>query len=160
VIIKNQILLDGKLINITYHDADSFADLPLTKCHQVYGFCFYKGKLIIGYEINKQRWQLIGGGIEPGETFEQTLFREVKEESNMNIVKFWPVGFQWVMPEDTYQPRYCCLVEPYGAFVSDPDGDITKIKFIKPEYFPKYVDWQKIGDRLVERSVELVNKSS
>ena len=31
------------------------------------------------------------------------------------------------------QTRSFCVVEPYGEFVADPDGDITKIELINPK---------------------------
>jgi len=158
MVIKNQILYLGSKIDLIYKDADSFEDLPLEKCMQVHSLCFYNGKIVIGFDGNKKHLVLIGGGREPGETLGQTLVREIKEESNMRVIKYWPVGSQYVVQEDTYQIRYCCLVEPYGPFVFDPDGDITRIQMINPKEFSKYFDWGDIGDRLVERSLDLINR--
>lgn len=160
MVIKNQILYFDKKINLIYKDANSFDDLPIEKCKQVYGLCFYNGKIVIGFEKHKKHWVLIGGSRESEEKLDQTLVREVKEESNMRIIKFWPIGSQYVIQEDAYQIRYCCLVEPYGPFISDPDGDIIKIKFIDQKYFSKYFNWGKIGERLVKRSLNLINKEN
>lgn len=158
MVIKNQILYFGKKIDLIYKDATSFDDLPIEKCKQVYGLCFYNGKIIIGFERNKKQWVLISGSREPREKLIETLAREVKEEPNMKIIKYWPIGSQYIVQEDAYQIRYCCLVEPYGPFISDPDGDIIKIKFIDQKDFGKYFDWDKIGDRLIKRSLDLINK--
>lgn len=156
MIIKNKLMNLGNQVEITYHDVDQFDSIPYDKCTQVYGLCFFKNKLVIGFESSKREWVLIGGSIEPGETFEQTLIREVKEESNMRVIKYWPVGFQHILPLDVCQLRYCCIVEPFGPFASDPDGDISEIKFIKPQNFTDYINWGKIGDRLIARSLELI----
>lgn len=158
MIIKNQIIYLNKKIDLIYKDADSFDALPLEKCHQVHSLCFYKNKLVIGYEGNKKHWSLIGGTRESGENLEQTLVREIKEESNMQVMKYWPIGWQYVVQEDAYQIRYCCLVEPYGPFVSDPDEDIIKIQMINPNEFSKYFDWGNIGERLIERSLNLIDQ--
>jgi hypothetical protein len=48
-----------------------------------------------------------------------------------------------------------CIVEPDGAFVCDPDGDITKIELINPKDYKKYFDWGEIGDHIMQRSLEL-----
>lgn len=147
-----------------YHDADSFADLDYSKCRQVRAVCFYEDKIIIGRggktDINS--WGFIGGTIEPGETFEETLRREVREESNTEVISSLPIGYQKCV--DTrdqscfYQLRYVCKVRKIGEFVSDPAGSIREIKFVAPGEYKKYFDWHKIGDRIIERALTLKNK--
>lgn len=145
-----------------YSDVDSFEHLDKTKCKQVYGVCFLNDQIVIGYGGKKKDWGLIGGTIEAGESFEETLKREIEEESNMEILKFVPVGYQKVT--DTrdksfvYQLRYACTVRPYGPFVSDPAGGVTKIKLIDPKDYKQYFDWGKIGERIIARALELKNK--
>lgn len=145
-----------------YSDTDSFDKLDKTKCTQTYGVCFCDGKMIIGYGGQKQSWGLIGGTIEKGETFEETLKRELKEESNMEVLSFLPLGYQKVT--DTrdnsfvYQLRYVCKTKPFGPFVSDPADAITEIKLIDPKDYKQYFDWGSIGDRIIERVIELLPK--
>ena len=142
-----------------YEDADSFDDLDISKCTQVYGVCFYDDKIVIGYSGKKKTWGLIGGTIEKGETFEQTLRREIHEESNMEVLSFLPIGIQKVTNshDDSfhYQLRYVCIVNPYGPFVSDPDDSITEIKLINLADYKQYFDWGSIGERIIERALEL-----
>jgi ADP-ribose pyrophosphatase YjhB (NUDIX family) len=143
-----------------YFDADSFADLDYSKCQQVYGVCLYENKMVIGFGGKKKDWGLIGGTIENGETFEQTLKREIQEESNMEVLKCLPVGYQKMT--DTrdgsyvYQLRYACLVRPYGPFIADPAGGIMEIKLIDPKDYKKYFNWGKIGERIITRGLELL----
>lgn len=142
-----------------YHDADSFEELDYDKCRQVYGVCFYGEKIVIGFGGQKQTWGLIGGTIEKGETFEETLTREIEEESNMKVISYLPVGYQKAI--DTrdygyvYQLRYACSVVPYGPFVSDPAGGITKIKLIDPKEYKKYFDWGEIGESIINKAMVL-----
>ena len=142
-----------------YSDADSFDDLDYAHCRQTYAVCLCDGKMVIGYGGHKQSWGLIGGTIEAGETFEQTLKREIQEESNMEVLKYKPVGYQKVT--DTrdnsffYQLRYVCTARPYGPFVSDPAGSVTKIALIDPAEYKTYFDWGKIGERIITRAFEL-----
>ena len=116
--------------------------------------------MVIGFGGKKKDWGLIGGTIEPGETFEGTLVREIQEESNMKILKSKPVGYQKCT--DTrdnsfiFQLRYVCIVEPYGPFVSDPAGGVTEIKLIDEKDYKQYFKWGKIGERIISRAVELV----
>lgn len=148
-----------------YSDVDTFNDLEKEYCRQSYGICFCEDKLLIvfGYFGAEDReWGFAGGRIEEGETFEETLRREVQEESNMEVLSFLPIGYQKVIKRDgtyKYELRYACKVRPYGPFVADPaDGVISEIKLIDPTEYKKYVDWGKIGDRLVERALELLPK--
>ena len=56
------------------------------------------------------------------------------------------------------QTRSFCIVEPYGDFVSDPDGDITEIKLIDQRDYKQYFDWGKVGDRIMERAIEILGE--
>lgn len=145
-----------------YSDADSFNDLDYNLCRQVYGICFCDDKIVIGYGGQKKDWGLIGGTIERGETFEQTLKREIREESNMEVLKCIPVGYQKVIDtrdgSHIFQLRYACAAHPLGPFVSDPAGGVTEIKMIDPMDYKKYFDWGKIGERMISRALELKNK--
>ncbi len=143
-----------------YQDADNFDHLEYEKCKQTYGVCFYKDKFVIGFGGHKNGWGLIGGTIEKGETFEQTLRREIQEESNMEIISFKPIGYQRVIDlKDNsyiYQLRYACIVEPIGPFISDPSGSVTEIKLISPSEYKKYFNWGEIGERLISRAMEIL----
>jgi 8-oxo-dGTP pyrophosphatase MutT (NUDIX family) len=158
--IKDSFIYLGKKIDLVYEDVDSFDDLFYEKCKQVYGVCFYEGKIVLGFSRRMQKWNLIGGTIGPGETLEQALSREIHEESNMKLLKCWPIGYQREADKDyDYQLRYACLVEPYGEFTADPDAGehngIDRITLIDPKDFKKYLGWGKIGDRLLERAIGL-----
>jgi hypothetical protein len=108
---------------------------------------------------DNNKWSLIGGRIESGETPEEALTREVQEESNMRVIKQIPLGYQEVInPNGTidYQLRSFCLVEPIGDFIKDPAGSVTKIKLIDPKTYKKYFDWGRIGERIVERALDML----
>ena len=109
------------------------------------------------YAAKKGYWTPPGGGIENGESHEEAVIREVKEETNMKVLKQKLIGYQDVYEKDRIvrQTRSVCVVEPYGPFVSDPDGDITEIKLIDPKDYKKYFDWGEIGDRIMERAIIL-----
>jgi ADP-ribose pyrophosphatase YjhB (NUDIX family) len=147
-----------------YVDADTFDNLPYKLVKQAYGVCFYNNDLVIGFGGPKKGWGLIGGSIEEGEAYEDTLIREIKEESNMNVIAFKPIGYQKVTDTTTntyfYQLRYVCIVVPYGEFSIDggdgiSDKAITEIKCINPKDYKNYFDWGEIGDRVIERGIEL-----
>ncbi len=151
---------------VEYTDVDTFSNLDLALFKQSYGICFVDGKLLIrsgDYGGTEKQWGYIGGRKEPGETPEQTLHREVQEESNMEIISFLPIGVQKVTRQNDgrvwYELRYVCKVRPMGAFVKDgAGGGSTEIKLIDPGDYKKYVDWGEIGDRLIIRALELLPK--
>jgi ADP-ribose pyrophosphatase YjhB (NUDIX family) len=159
-VINSSMTVVGKTSKVIYHDADSFDEVDPSKTTQAYGVCFYEGRMVIGYGGKKDNWGLIGGTIEKNETFEQTLKREITEESNMEVLKFRPIGYQEVIKEDNYkiQLRYVCIVRPLGPFIKDPAGGVTEIKLINPKDYKKYFDWGVVGERIMERALELKSK--
>ena len=162
VITANYKTKDGTEYIFEYSNSDSFDNLDYSFCKQTYGVCFYNDKMVIGFGGQKEGWGLIGGTIERDETFEQTLKREIQEESNMEVLGSLPIGYQKVIdPRDNsfiYQLRFVCVVRPYGPFTSDPAGSIKEIKLIDPIYYKEYFDWGEIGERIVQRALELKDK--
>lgn len=147
---------------LEYSDCDDFSILPKEKCTQTYGVCFVDDQMVIGYGGVKKNWGLIGGTVEPGESFDETFAREIKEEANMEVLSKLPIGYQKVT--DTrdgsfvFQLRYVSIVRPYGPFVSDPAGGITEIALIAPSVYTQYFNWGKIGERIISRALELKQK--
>ena len=144
----------------TYRDLNSIEEISDKKVDGVHAYCFCGGKLVLVYAKEKGTWTPAGGGVETGESVEEAVIREVKEETNMKVLKQQIIGYQEVFEPDRIhvQTRSFCLVEPYGPFVSDPDGDITEIKLIDPADYKKYFDWGEVGDRIMERALELKSK--
>lgn len=147
----------GQILNVFYREGNPLENLKGKIFQGVHAYCFYKGKFVIVYAEEKKSWTPPGGGIEPGETFEEAVIREVQEESNMKVLHQELIGYQ-----DIYEPerivrqtRSFCIVEPFGDFVSDPDGDITEIKLIDPKNYKQYFDWGTIGERIMNRALEM-----
>lgn len=148
----------GTGVPVIYEDVENISDLGSRFIKHVHVYCFYKDKLVIVWAKNKQYWTLPGGGVEVGESVEEAVAREVKEESNMNVLRQELIGVQDIFEGEKVvsQTRSICIVEPFGPFVSDPDGDITEIKLIDPSELKQYVDWGEIGDHLLKRAITLV----
>jgi ADP-ribose pyrophosphatase YjhB (NUDIX family) len=148
----------GQKIDVMHEDVDSLAELGKRKVSGTNALCFCDGKLVIVYAKEKGYWTPPGGALEAGESIEDGLKREIKEETNMKVLRYKVIGFQDYFALDrTYGlVRFACLVEPYGPFISDPDGDITEVKLIDPTDYKKYFDWGEIGDRLMERAMQFV----
>lgn len=155
----------GKQYTVEYEDRDGWSDLPDDLCTQNYGLCFLDGKMIVGLHGNESNphWKIIGGTREPNETVEETLVREILEEANMDVLEQQPIGYQKVTGEDgkvEYQLRTWCRVQPRGPFVADPDHGVKKIKLIDPKDYKQYFDWGEVGDRIIERAIEIEKSKS
>jgi ADP-ribose pyrophosphatase YjhB (NUDIX family) len=148
---------DGSVTKITYKDSDSFEVIDLQQIKQVYAVCFHKDQMVIVFHGKRQDWGLVGGKIEPNETLEAGLKREIQEETNMKMLSYKPIGYQKVETNDKiiYQLRYVCEVEPYGDFKEDPAGSIVAVKLIDANSYKEYFDWGKIGDRIISRAIEI-----
>lgn len=148
------------VIPVVYEDVDTVQGLGVRVIQHVHAYCFYQDKIVIVWAEDKQYWTLPGGGIEKGEGVEEAVVREVWEESNMKVLKQALLGVQDIFEDEDVvsQTRSVCIVEPFGPFVSDPDGDITQIKLIDPLELKQYVDWGEIGDHLLERALQTVRK--
>ena len=150
----------GQVFYVVYKEDDFLNNLDGKSLQAVHAYCFYKDKMVVVYADSKGYWTPPGGGIEQGESVEEAVIREVKEETNMKVLYQEIIGYQDVHePNNTIrQTRSFCIVEPYGDFVADPDGDITKVELIDPMDYKKYFDWSAIGDRIMRRAVELKKK--
>lgn len=158
MLIKEPFLYEDNEFELEYHDCDSFENLPLALCQQIYGICFLENNIVIGHNGKKDTWGLLGGTVEKDEKIPDTLFREVKEESNMHITKWQPLGYQFVITKDNtklYQLRAYCEVEKIGEFENDIGGSIDKIKIINPLDYRQYFDWKSIGERIIQRGIQM-----
>jgi 8-oxo-dGTP diphosphatase len=145
----------GQKLNLIYREDDPLTDLDGKILQAVHAFCFCGDKLVVVYAATKGYWAPPGGGIEPRESYEEAVIREVKEETNMKVFSQKFIGYQDIYEPDRIvrQTRSVCIVEPYGPFISDPDGDVTEIKLIDPNDYKKYFDWGEVGERIMERAI-------
>lgn len=157
-----QVYKDGdKTFSYEYRNVESFKELEEEPWRQIYGVCFIGDKLVIIRDGVTNTWMLPGDKPEEGENFEQALRREVKEEANMNILYWEPLGVQHYSDSEdkSYnQLRAWCIVEPFGEFEKDPGGNTEEIKPIDPKDYRQYFDWGNIGEEMIKRAIELKNK--
>ena len=120
----------GKMSRFLYQHADTFNDLPYKLISQCRAIAFWGNRVVIVRNGKSNTWTFPGGSVEYGETKEAALIRELKEEANVRVIDFTPIGYQEVLYANKYkhfQLRYLCNVEPYGEFKEDPDGSIVEI---------------------------------
>lgn len=111
----------------------------------------YQGKyLILQEELHKGRiWDLPGGKIEYGESPEQTLHREVKEELDIKIEIVKSVGVWYFFSQNNHHQVIChtFLCTPTDGFVID-----TSKNPAVDEHFPK-LEWLTLEEILTSREV-------
>lgn len=147
----------GQQLPLFYYEDDPMKDLDGKILQAVHAYCFYDDKIVLVHHA-KSGLVPVGGHIEEGETPEQTVVREVLEETNMKVLAQKMIGYIDIHEPDRVirQTRSVCLVEPYGDFVSDPDnGEVSEIKLIDPVDYKQYFDWGEVGDRIMQRAVEM-----
>jgi 8-oxo-dGTP diphosphatase len=86
-------------------------------------------------------WALPGGRVDPGETVEQTVVREVKEETNLDAVIVRKIG-EYVekgIKDDVDYEYYptCFLVKVVGGEMRRQESEILEIKVFSLKALPK-----------------------
>ncbi len=86
-------------------------------------------------------WALPGGRMDPGETIEQTIVREVKEETGLDVTIVRKIG-EYVEKgvkdeiEYEYYPT-CFVVKPVHGEIQKQDSEIQEIKLFNLNDLPK-----------------------
>lgn len=86
-------------------------------------------------------WALPGGRLDPGEIVEETIIREVKEETGLDVCiikkigEYREVGIQENVEYD-YSPA-CFLVKIIGGKIQKQEKEISSIKFFSLKNIPK-----------------------
>jgi len=98
-----------------------------------------KGEFLLYLRDNKpdipfpDYWDLIGGHVEEGETPEQALVREVKEELDIDLKEY------------TFYKKYVCLTGDayentkyiYTGRINLPIEKVTLLEGVRPQYFTR-----------------------
>jgi ADP-ribose pyrophosphatase YjhB (NUDIX family) len=85
-------------------------------------------------------WALPGGRMDPGETVGQTIIREVREETGLEITIVCKVGeYVEIGVKDDVEYEYyptCFLVKPVGGEIKKQESEIQEIKFFNLNQLP------------------------
>jgi 8-oxo-dGTP diphosphatase len=89
----------------------------------------------------KGYWALPGGRMDPGETVEQTIVREVKEETGLDVTIVRKVG-EYVekgVKDDVDYEYYptCFVVKPVGGEIKKQESEIQEINLFNLNELPK-----------------------
>ena len=89
----------------------------------------------------KGYWALPGGRVDPGETVEQTIVREVKEETGLDVAVVRKIGEyheQGVQDGEEYDYYPACfLVKRLGGEIKKQESEIEEIKLFSLNKVPE-----------------------
>jgi 8-oxo-dGTP diphosphatase len=98
-----------------------------------------KGELLLALRDNKpgipfpNHWDLIGGHVEEGETPEEALVREVKEELDIDIKEYFFFKKYECLTGDAYEnTKYI-----YTGKINIPIEEVTLLEGERPQYFSR-----------------------
>jgi len=144
-------------MKIVYKNSSTpFEGVPWSGCH---AFLYNeKGEICIVKAVDAERkdeWQLPGGGREEGESPEQCLAREIKEEVDCDVedIEFMVATFADAYDDNGAEInliekgrgqnyKYICKATNIGEFVPNKNGfEIIDRKFVSLEKLPEYITY-------------------
>lgn len=95
----------------------------------VCGLLFHNNKILsVSRKDNHNDFNLFGGKLEIGETWEQALIRECYEETGYNI-NIIPVYYE-AMCDDTLSRTYICVATDWDF--DYPERDLAVVQYLSP----------------------------
>lgn len=102
-------------------------------------------------DINQGKWVGVGGHFEPGETPEECLLREVKEETGLTL-DAWRFRGLVTFQCDQWQTEYMCLYTADGFSGDLTECDEGNLEWIPKEKVYELPIWE--GDKIFFRLLE------
>ena len=151
--LQSSFIFRGETINTDWYDVNTISELPKVQWEQVYAIGDVSGKVPVVHYADSGVLNLPGGKFdEPGDTIDTVLHREMKEELNMRMLSWHPIGYQFLSNKkfgNAYQLRVYAKLEPIGEFVSDPGGGVIGHSLVPIENLNSYIQYGDVGERII-----------
>lgn len=114
-----------------------------------------------GTIVFKGYWALPGGRVDAGETVEQAVVREVKEETGLDVEvvrkigEYHEVGFKNGKKYDYYPA--CFLVKPVGGKIKRQEDEIEQVKLFDFQDIPEKLAFEHL--RMIKDYVRIKEKT-
>ena len=136
--------------------------------NQIYVVGDLDGKTPVVFYTPPTKDNLPGGHVELGESLEQTLYREIKEEPNCEVVEWWPIGYQILTNTSeglayesakgrAYQFRVFAKLKKLGEWQPDIGGSVKGYRLVDLENLTSCIGYGDVGERMV-RVVQDIRK--
>lgn len=159
IFFEEKIIWDKREFFCEYIDNQDFSHIkPIT---QVQALCFLPNKTFVIFEDIKGKYGLPGGSVEIGESLEEVLFRELREEAAIQPIKYGPLLYLRITnlskkpPTITYQVRYWALVKLLHKKIFDPAGKAVRRHIVNEKKLLKLVRWGKKLEIYLEQMKKL-----
>lgn len=95
-------------------------------------------------DMNEGKWLGVGGHVEKNETPNQALFREIKEETNLDVIDFTYRGKLTFINDEYSEIMHLYTVEKFSGEIRECDEGTLEFKKIKD--IPNLNIWE--GDKV------------
>lgn len=131
-----------------------------------YGLAVYEHQVLLIFDPRSDKWELPGGGVDEGETDEQGLVREIKEEtgldadtSKMQLIKQFhgfykslEKAFPWKTDRNYYHVR---IKNPTGPLLKEGNGDdVTQCQWVDIDNLDS-LDIDKVDLEVIKKGLNL-----
>ena len=95
-------------------------------------------------DMNEGKWLGVGGHVEKNETPNQALFREIKEETNLDVIDFTYRGKLTFINDEYSEIMHLYTIEKFSGEIKECDEGTLEFKKIKD--IPNLNIWE--GDKV------------
>jgi 8-oxo-dGTP pyrophosphatase MutT (NUDIX family) len=112
--------------------------------------------LLVKHTYGRLNWELPGGGTEPGESAEETVLREVWEETGLRVRAERLSGVYYEPHADMHHFVFICRHEDESAAIRPDRVEISECGYWSPDALPRPISdftVRRIHDAMSEKTV-------